>query len=138
MYSLLIIDDSMLDAQIMKRAAEISIRDIHHTSSNLIVIVQRLYVNDANYRILFDQATHVILFKIVKGHFTLSRFVADIFPLKLRDYFWDSYNEATSKPFGYILVDITGNSPINACLYTNICDKLITFKHGEPIQTLSH
>src|SRR6266478_5160712 len=119
--SLIIVDDAMLNKEILKDTAQISIRDIHHTNSHLIVIVQRLYVQNQHYRVIMDQMTHIILFKLTKGFNTLSRFVSDAFPSSHKDYFWSSYNQAVNKPFSHLMVDISGESKIDECLYSDIC-----------------
>src|SRR6266478_5167037 len=102
--SLVIVDDAMLDAEILKQTAQLAIRDIHHSNSHLILIVQRLYVNNPHYRVIVDQMTHVILFKLTKGFNTLARFVSDSFPASHRDYFWSAYNQATEKPYSHLMV----------------------------------
>jgi hypothetical protein len=119
--SLVILDDCMLDSDILKRAAELCVRDIHHSNSHLILIVQRLYVNNPHYRVCLDQMTHVLLFRITKGFNTLSRFVSDSFPARLKEYFWASYHKATAAPYSHLLVDISGDSKLEECLYSDIC-----------------
>jgi hypothetical protein len=127
--SLVILDDCMLDSDVLKQAAQLCIREIHHTNSHLILIVQRLYVNNPYYRVCVDQMTHILLFKITKGFNTLSRFVSDSFPKNLKEYFWSAYHQATSKPYSHLLVDISGESPLKECLYSDICaTKVIQYK----------
>jgi hypothetical protein len=119
--SLVILDDCMLDTDILKQAAQLCVRDIHHSDSHLILIVQRLYVNNPYYRLCVDNMTHVLLFRITKGFNTLSRFVSDSFPAKLKEYFWSAYHQATSTPYSHLLVDISGESRLDECLYSDIC-----------------
>jgi hypothetical protein len=127
--TLIVVDDSMMEPDILKQVARLSIREIHHTNSHLIVLVQRLYVCNPHYRVLMDQLTHVILFKLTKGFLTLSRFITDVFPTQHREYFWDAYKQATTKPYGYLMIDLSGESPLEECLYSKICDpKFIQYK----------
>jgi hypothetical protein len=127
--SLVILDDCMLENEVLKQAAQLCIREIHHTNSHLILIVQRLYVNNPYYRVCVDQMTHILLFKITKGFNTLSRFVSDSFPRNLKEYFWSAYHQATSKPYSHLLVDISGESSLKECLYSDICaSKVIRYK----------
>jgi hypothetical protein len=123
--SLVILDDCILDNDILKRASQLCVRDIHHSNSHLILIAQRLYVNNPYYRLCVDQMTHVVLFRLTKGFNTLSRFVSDSFPKALKDYFWSAYHQATSKPYSYLFVDISGDSKLDECLYSNICENKI-------------
>jgi ABC-type dipeptide/oligopeptide/nickel transport system ATPase component len=124
--SLVVLDDCMLDNDILKQAAQLCVRDIHHSNSHLILIVQRLYVNNPYYRLCVDQMTHVVLFRITKGFNTLARFVSDSFPKELKEYFWSAYHQATSKAYSYLMVDISGDSKLNECLYSNICESNLT------------
>jgi hypothetical protein len=127
--SLIVVDDSMLEANILKQVAQLSIREIHHSNSNLIVIVQRLYVSNPDYRVLMDQMTSIILFKLTKGFTTLNRFITDVFPTHYRDYFWDAYKQATSVPYGYLMIDLSSESSREECLYSKICEpRFIQYK----------
>jgi hypothetical protein len=129
--SLIIVDDSAMDRKIMKKVAELCIRQVHHTNSHLILIVQKLYIANDDYRLAMEQMTYLILFRMVKGFYSLSRIVNDIFPSNLRGYFWSSYKAATSKSYGHLLIDISGEKDMNKCLFTNICDNMITYDSVE-------
>ncbi len=126
--SLVVIDDAMLDTDILKRVSQLAIRDIHHTNSHLILIVQRLYVDNPHYRVIVDQMTHIILFKLTKGFNTLSRLVRDVFPTSYKNYFWSAYEQATSRSYSHLLMDISGNVPLDECLYSDICGKPLLYK----------
>ncbi len=126
--SLVIVDDAMLDVDILKRVCQLAIRDIHHSGSHLILIVQRLYVDNPHYRVIVDQMTHILLFKLTKGFHTLSRFVRDVFPSSHKEYFWSAYHQATSRPYSYLLVDVSGDAPQDECLYSDICGRTLIYK----------
>jgi hypothetical protein len=119
--SLVILDDCMLDNDILKQASQLCVRDIHRSNSHLILIAQRLYVNNPYYRLCVDQMTHIVLFRLTKCFNTMSRFVSHSFPKSLKDYFWSAYHQATSRPYSYLLVDISGDSKLDECLFSNIC-----------------
>jgi hypothetical protein len=119
----------MLEANILKQVAQLSIREIHHSNSNLIVIVQRLYVSNHDYRVLMDQMTNVILFRLTKGFTTLNRFITDVFPNHCRDYFWSAYNQSTAEPYGYLMIDLSNETRKEECLYSKICEpRFIQYK----------
>lgn len=120
-HSLVLVDDFMLDKQILRKVARISIRDIHHSSSNLIFISQKFYIDDPNYRVILDNLTSIILFRQNRGYQMLHRLAAEIFPSSLREYFWDTYHKVTNKKYGYLFIDLSGNTPTGENLFSNIC-----------------
>jgi hypothetical protein len=118
--TLVIIDDYMLDKDVLKQTAHLCIKTIHHSSSNLIFITQKFFVPDPMYRLILDNVTGILIFRQTRGFMALHRLASELFPKELKPYFWKTYHECTSRPYGYLYIDTSGEYPVASCLFSEL------------------
>jgi hypothetical protein len=118
--SVVVFDDLIYNREGMKLAAQYAFRDCNHRNSIAIVMAQRLYVANDDFRMIADNSNYVILFKQLRGEHKLGLLSRDIFPTSLREYFNKAYAHATSRPYGYLVVYIGFDVPKNQSLFSNV------------------
>ena len=100
--SILILDDLMSESS--DRFVSIFTRESHHQNTTVIYLSQALFGNKIQ-RLLSINSTYIVLTKSVRDKLSISTFGRQAFPGQ-GPYFLDAYKKATSKPFGYLLVDL--------------------------------
>jgi hypothetical protein len=118
--SLVIFDDLIYNPKGMKLAAKYAFRDCNNASSTAIVMTQRLFVANDNYRMIADNCNYMILFKQLRGEHKLSLLSRDILSPRLQDYFKEAYDHATSQQYGYLVIYIGFGLAKEKSLFTRI------------------
>ena len=114
---LLILDDMMQEMKSDKRLAQIFTRGCHHWSLSCVHIIQNLFFDGL--RTSRINAQYLIIMKNPADKLQAVSLGKQLFPKKLQ-YFLDSYQDATSKPYGYLLVDVSPLTEEQCRLRTNI------------------
>lgn len=101
--SLLILDDVMdrLQSKDSKLATQIA----HHKRISIIYVTQNIFYKGGAHRDMSLSASYIILFKTVRDKEQIQRLGRQIFP-KLGSYFIDSYDDATSESYGYLIISL--------------------------------
>ena len=118
--SIIIFDDMIYNPEGMKLASQYAFRDCNHRNSIAIVMTQRIYVSNDNFRMISDNCDYIILFKQLRGEQKLKMLARDVFPSKLQKYFFESYNHATKEQYGYLVIDIGFATIKSKSLYSRI------------------
>lgn len=113
---LLILDDLMQDVK-GDTLTEMFTRGTHHGNLSCIHIVQNVFYKGI--RSSRINAQYIILLKNPPDRLQAMNLGRQIFPRKQK-YFLESVDDACEKPFGYILIDLSQNTPQNLRLRTNI------------------
>jgi hypothetical protein len=127
--SIIVFDDLIYNNEGMKLAARYAFRDCNHLRSIAIVMAQRLYVANDNFRMIADNANYMILFKQLRGEHKLNLLARDIFPSHLHDYFNKAYTHATSKPYGYLVVYIGFAIPKDKSLFSDLLGDTLQYEN---------
>ena len=114
---LLILDDLMQEMKSDKRLAQIFTRGCHHWSLSCIHIVQNMFFDGL--RTSRINAQYLVLMKNPGDKLQAVNLGKQLFPKRLQ-YFLDSYQDATSKPYGYLLIDVSPLTEEQARLRTKI------------------
>ena len=91
----------------------------HHLNISIIFIVQILFFGGKFMRNISLNSQYIILLKNARDKRQIISLGSQIYPRNL-SYFLDAYDKATNKPFGYLLIDLSTNTPDELRLRTNI------------------
>ncbi len=113
---LLILDDLMQDVQ-KKSLAQLFTQGCHHWNITCIHIVQNLFYGGL--RTSRVNAQYIILMKNPSDKLQAMNLAKQIVPGKV-SYFLESYEEACTQPYGYLVIDLSQDTPEYLKLRTNI------------------
>jgi len=102
--SLLILDDFMEDLSKSSEICSLFIRTSRHRNISVIFLVQNLFYK--NIRTISLNATHLVIFKSPRDSSFITHLARQIFPGR-HDYLMSAFADATKKPHGYLLINIT-------------------------------
>jgi hypothetical protein len=115
--TLLIMDDLMQESSNSEEVGNIFTHYCHHWNLSCIQICQNLFYKGLrNSRINYQ---YLILMKNPADKLQATNLAKQIYP-GTTFYFLESLRDATSNPFGYLVVDLTVSCPENVRLRTNI------------------
>lgn len=104
---LLILDDMLhlLSADI----AEVFTKHAHDRNMSVIFPVQNVFDSNKHMRTCSLNATHIILFANHRDKGQIRCLARQMYPQKQK-YLMDAYNDATSVPYGYLIVDLSSTT----------------------------
>lgn len=114
---LLILDDLMHEAD--ERVSQIFTRVSHHKNLSVVFLTQNLFYGSKQNRTISLNAHYLILFKNARDATQISHLGAQMYPGKSK-YMIESYRDATSTPFSYLLVDLKPDTDDKVRLRSNI------------------
>ena len=102
--TLLIIDDLMHETN--ETVSKLFTRVSHHKNVSVVYLTQNLFNNNKHNRTISLNAHYMILFKNVRDATQVHCLARQMFP-KNSEAMMQGYKDATGKPYGYLLVDLT-------------------------------
>jgi hypothetical protein len=114
---LLILDDLMQEMKGDKQLTQLFTRGSHHWSLSCIHIVQNVFFEGL--RTSRVNAQYLVLLKNPSDKLQAMNLAKQVYP-GMQKFFMDAFNDATSKPYGYLLVDLSPLMEEKARLRTNI------------------
>ena len=102
--TLLIIDDLMQETNDV--ISKLFTRVSHHKNVSVVYLTQNLFNNNKHNRTISLNAHYMILFKNVRDATQVHCLARQMFP-KNSEAMMQGYKDATGKPYGYLLVDLT-------------------------------
>ena len=115
--TLLIIDDLMSETD--SRVTKLFTKGLHHKNASVIYISQNLFHKGKENRNISLNSHYLILFKNPRDAIQITHLGRQIFPDKVK-YFREAFTDATSRPYGYLLVDLKPTTPDELRLCTDI------------------
>ena len=115
--TLLIIDDLMSETD--SRVTKIFTKGSHHLNCSVIYISQNLFNKGKENRNICLNTHYLVLFKNPRDSAQIVLLGRQIFPDAIK-YFKESFADATSLPYGYLLIDLRTIIPDLLRLRTNI------------------
>jgi hypothetical protein len=102
--TLLVIDDLMAetDDSVTKIFTKIS----HHKSVSVLYLTQNLFYKNKQNRTISLNTHYMVLFKNVRDATQVANLARQMYPGKSK-FMMEAFKDATSVPFGYLLVDMT-------------------------------
>jgi len=113
---LLILDDLMQEMKGDNRLNELFTRGSHHWNLSIIHIVQNLFFDGM--RTSRINAQYLVLMKNPSDRLQIKNLGRQLFPGS--KHFEEAFDDATNKPFGYLLIDLSQTTPDNMRLRSNI------------------
>ena len=117
--TLYILDDLMCDAAGSDTVCNLFIEGSHHLNISVFYLMQNAFFKSKHNRSMQINTSYLILFKNPRNSVQPAILARDMFPLKWRE-FMAKYQEATSRPYGYILIDFKQETPNNQRIVTSL------------------
>ena len=119
MKNLVIFDDLMSEAAKDNRIVDLFTKGSHHRNLSVIVLVQNIFHQSNGMRTISLNSHYLVLFKNPRDKGQVNILARQIFPDKV-DHFMQTYDQAMSKPYGYVVIDLHPQTPDHQRLYTDI------------------
>ena len=117
--SLCIYDDLMAQTSKNESICELFTEGSHHKNVSVICLLQNLYNKGKENRTMNLNSQYLILFKNPRDLQQISVLARQMYPGKSQR-FMDKFVEATTKPYGYLLVDLKQNTKDKDRLKPNV------------------
>ena len=121
---LVIIDDLMHESN--DDVGKIFTKYSHHKNISVIYITQNLFHRNKNSRDLTLNSHYIVVFKNPRDKLQFRYLARQIMPGQEK-FAQDSYEDATSKPHGYLLIDLKQQTEEHLRLVTDIFDEYPTY-----------
>ena len=111
MSTMLCLDDklgSLDNGKSGRNLVELTCVVAHHCKVSIVYLLQNLYHNTDSSREVALNSSVIILFKNERSASQVRKLAGQIFPGNIK-YFLHSYELATARPHGYLVVDLTNN-----------------------------
>ena len=118
-HKVLIIDDLLRQASKSDDMVDLFTKFSHHLNFSVFFIVQNLFSGGKQFRTIALNAHYLCLFKNKRDEMQVQTLGRQIMPGKTA-YFLDAYRKATSRNYGYLLIDVSPHSNPQYKLRTNI------------------
>ena len=117
--NLIVIDDLMSEASNDKRICDLFAKGSHHRNLSVICLVQNLYYQGKESRTMSLNSQYLVLFNSPRDQQQTTVLAREMHPGQ-SEKFLSTYRMATSKPFGYLLIDLKPDTPNDKRLWPNM------------------
>ena len=107
---MIIIDDLLNEMNARKDFENIFIKKSHHLNISVFFLVQNLFYNSKSMRTISLNCHYIILMKNPRDKTQILNLGRQIYPGNLK-FLIESYNDATEYAYGYILIDLSPQTP---------------------------
>ncbi len=114
-----ILDDLMSQCSNDTRVSDLFTHGSHHRGISVFFLTQNLLTPGKLSRTISLNSHYMIVFRNPRDSLGISTLAKQVFPHRV-NYLLDSFRDATSKPYGYLLIDCHQLTPENMRLRTNI------------------
>ncbi len=108
--NLLILDDMMNEASRNTQVQKVFTQFVHHRNLSAIYIVQNLFAQGKSSRTISLNTNYLILFKKPRDSNQVMVLGKQMYPTNVK-YFMECYQDATSQPYGYLMIDYKAKTP---------------------------
>jgi hypothetical protein len=115
--TLLIIDDLMCETD--GRITKLFTKGSHHKNASVVYISQNLFNKNKENRNISLNTHYLVLFKNPRDSSQVNHLGRQIFPDAVK-YFKEAFVDSTSRPYGYLLIDLKPTTPDKLRLRTDI------------------
>ena len=124
--NLLILDDQMENKAVHKRGdnavTKFFTQGSHHRNITIVYIVQNLFNQDASMRTISLNTHYMVLFKNPRDATQIRTLSQQMYPDNSRMLI-DAYRDATSQPYGYLLLNLRPDACDALRILTNVFDE---------------
>ena len=117
--SLLVLDDLMSQCSNDQRLADSLTRGSHRQGISVLYLTQNLFPPGKLSRTISLNSHYIMVFRNPRDSLGITTLAKQMFP-KRADYLMEAFRDATSKPYGYQLIDCHQLTPEDIRLRTNI------------------
>ena len=117
--NLIILDDLMSQANQDQRVSHLFTKGSHHRNLSVILISQNLFHQGRESRTISLNAHYMILFKNPRDSSQIIHLAKQIYPQNGK-FLQEAYRDATSKPYGYLMIDLKPETDDRIRLRTNV------------------
>lgn len=117
--TLLIMDDLMQEACEDRRVSDLFTKGSHHKDLSVMMLVQNMFHQGKFMRTISLNAHYMVLFKNPRDAGQIRHLSAQLFPGNVQ-FLAAAYKQATSRPFGYLLLDFRQDTPDNLRVLSDI------------------
>lgn len=117
--NLLILDDLMDELQKNKNCSNLFTRGSHHNNITVIAIVHNLFNQQKYTRTIALNTRYYVLFKSPRDTQQIQHFGRQIFP-QHKTFIPAALKQATTKPYGYLIIDLHSQTPDTLRVHTGI------------------
>lgn len=107
---LVVIDDLMTELGNDRRLANLFTKGSHHLSISVIFIVQNIFHQAQQMRTISLNSHYLLILKNPRDKSQIVNLSRQLYPTNIK-FLQRVYQDATSKPYGYILLDLTPDTP---------------------------
>lgn len=118
-HKIVVLDDLMMDAADSPEIVHLMCVVSHHRQITVIHILQNLFQKGKSMRTASINAHYFIILKSKRENSQISCLGRQIFPGQSK-FFMDAFHRATSRPYGYLLLDLNPHTDISYQLRTDI------------------
>ncbi len=117
--NLVVIDDLIGEIGNDKRLTALFTKGSHHKNLSVILILQNLFHQSREMRTISLNSHYLVIFKNPRDKSQINHLAKQMYPGNSK-FLQQSYSDATSKPFGYLLIDLKPDTPESIRLRTQI------------------
>ena len=114
-----VIDDLMQEVSNCPRITSLFTKGCHHRNLSVIFILQNIFHRGKELRDMSLNCHYLVLFKSPRDSSQVTHLAKQMFPGHSK-YMLESFQDATSRPYGYLLCDLKAQTPIDFRLRANI------------------
>ena len=112
----------MSEASNDKRICDLFTKGSHHRNLSVICLVQNLYYQGKESRTMSLNSQYLVLFNNPRDQQQIMVLARQIYPGQ-SEKFLSTYRMATSKAFGYLLIDLKPDTPNDKRLWPNVFEQ---------------
>ena len=117
--NIIILDDQISSASSSKTVADLFTRGSHHRNLTVIYLVQNVYNHGKSQRTISLNSHYSVVFRNGRDAFQFRTMSYQIGPSDAR-WLLDAFTDATSKPYGYLVLDHHPSTPEDNTVVKNI------------------
>lgn len=100
-----VIDDLLTETAKNEKMTNLFTRAVHHRNINVFCLIQNIFFKSNVIRNLNLNSNYIVLFKNIRDRTQVSMFARQFYPHN-PSFVVNAFNDATSKPYGYLLIDL--------------------------------
>ena len=119
--NIIVFDDLMTEAQCDQRVADLFTKGSHHRNISIVYLTQNLFPKGKACRDITLNTHYMVLFNNPIDSQQVANLARRIYPSK-STLFMKRFEQATSHPYGYLMIDLKSDTPEKDRLHTEIFD----------------
>lgn len=117
--NLLIMDDLMDSVSNSQEIQKAFTQYVHHRNLSIFFITQNIFCKGKSNRTISLNAKYLVLFKNPRDKLQIATLARQMYPQNSQ-FFMEAFADSTSKPYGYLVVDLNAATPESYRLRTGL------------------